>query len=71
MTAIRPHEDSTLASPPPGVLGNDTDPDGDALSAVLVSGPSNGTLTLNADGSFTLHADAELQRLRLVHLPSQ
>ncbi len=25
----------------------------DPLSAVLVSGPSHGTLTLNADGSFT------------------
>src|SRR4029077_8281873 len=27
--------------------------DGDALSAVLVSGPSHGTLSLNSDGSFT------------------
>ena len=37
----------------PGVLGNDTDPDGDPLTAVLVTGPSHGSLTLNADGSFT------------------
>jgi VCBS repeat-containing protein len=37
----------------PGVLGNDTDPNGDALTAVLVSGPAHGTLTLSADGSFT------------------
>jgi len=29
------------------------DPDGDAITAQLVSGPSNGTLTLNPDGSFT------------------
>lgn len=29
------------------------DPDGDAITAQLVSGPSQGTLTLNADGSFT------------------
>ena len=36
-----------------GVLDNDTDPDGDTLTAVLVTGPTNGTLTLNADGSFT------------------
>ena len=36
----------------PGVLGNDSDPDGDAFSAVLVSGPGHGSLTLNADGSF-------------------
>ena len=27
----------------------------DPLSAVLVSGPSHGTLTLNANGSFYLH----------------
>ena len=35
------------------VLTNDTDVDGDALSAVLVNGPAHGSLTLNADGSFT------------------
>ena len=34
------------------VLINDTDVDGDALEAVLVSGPANGTLKLNADGTF-------------------
>ncbi|MGH8055584.1 MAG: cadherin-like domain-containing protein [Stenotrophomonas sp.] len=37
----------------PGVLGNDTDLDGDALTAMLVTGPTHGTLTLNANGSFT------------------
>jgi Bacterial Ig domain len=37
----------------PGVLGNDIDPEGDPLSAVLVSNVSHGTLTLNADGAFT------------------
>jgi len=37
----------------PGVLANDTDPDGDTLTAVKVSGPTNGTLTLKSDGSFT------------------
>jgi uncharacterized delta-60 repeat protein len=41
-----------FAVPAPGVLGNDTDPDGDPLSAVLVTPPSAGSLTLNADGSF-------------------
>lgn len=35
-----------------GVLANDTDPDADALTATLVSGPSKGSLTLRADGSF-------------------
>src|SRR5204863_219821 len=37
----------------PGVLSNDSDVDGDSLTAVLVTGPSHGTLTLNANGSFT------------------
>ena len=36
-----------------GVLGNDTDANGDALTAVLVGNPANGALTLNANGSFT------------------
>ncbi len=36
-----------------GVLANDSDPDGDSLTAILVTGPSRGTLTLNSDGSFT------------------
>lgn len=35
------------------IIGNDSDIDGDSITAVLVSGPSNGTLTLNGDGSFT------------------
>ncbi|HEY5999473.1 MAG TPA: Ig-like domain-containing protein [bacterium] len=42
-----------LTQPAPGVLGNDTDVDGDALAAVKVSDPLHGTLTLNADGSFS------------------
>ena len=40
----------------PGVanlLDNDSEVDGDPLTAALVTGPSNGTLTLKADGSFT------------------
>lgn len=46
-------EDTTLSVAAPGVLGNDSDPDGDALTAVLVSGPSSAaSFTLNADGSF-------------------
>jgi VCBS repeat-containing protein len=46
-------EDTPLTVAAPGVLGNDTDPDGDQLSAWVVSGTSHGTLTLNADGAFT------------------
>jgi len=35
------------------VLTNATDPDGDQLSAVLITGPASGSLHLNLDGSFT------------------
>jgi VCBS repeat-containing protein len=46
-------EDDTLNVAAPGVLSNDNDPDGDMLTASLVSGPTHGVLTLNADGSFS------------------
>ncbi|OQX26793.1 MAG: hypothetical protein BWK80_08580 [Desulfobacteraceae bacterium IS3] len=42
----------------PGVLENDTDPDGDVLDAVLVTDVSHGSLTLNRDGSFTYARDS-------------
>jgi VCBS repeat-containing protein len=52
-------EDVVLNIAAPGVLGNDTDTDaGDTLSAVLVSGPANGALTLNSDGSFAYTPNA-------------
>jgi len=35
-----------------GVLANDTDPDGDTLTASLVSSPANGTVDMQSDGSF-------------------
>ena len=47
----------TVNIAPPGVLTNDTDPDNDPLSAVLVDKPTHGTLTLNANGSFTYAHD--------------
>jgi len=37
----------------PGVLANDSDPDGNPLTAVLVNGSTGGTLALNANGSFS------------------
>jgi VCBS repeat-containing protein len=46
------NEDTPLNVAAPGVLTNDSDPDGDSLTAVLVSDVTNGSLTLNADGSF-------------------
>ena len=47
-------EDSTLnVLAEQGVLVNDSDAEGDALTAVLAAGPNNGALTLSPDGSFT------------------
>jgi FtsP/CotA-like multicopper oxidase with cupredoxin domain len=43
---------ATISVPAPGVLGNDLDVDGDALTAVLDGTPPAG-LVLNPDGSFT------------------
>ncbi|MFB3813528.1 MAG: SdrD B-like domain-containing protein [Terriglobales bacterium] len=37
----------------PGVLANDVDVDGDALTAVIATPPAAGALVLNADGSFS------------------
>jgi hypothetical protein len=45
--------DTVLNVAAPGVLSNDTDADLETLTANLISNVSNGTLTLNPDGSFT------------------
>ncbi|QEH32027.1 hypothetical protein OJF2_04960 [Aquisphaera giovannonii] len=52
------NENSSLNVTAPGVLGNDTDVASLPLSAVLVSGPSHGTLSLNSDGSFAYTPNA-------------
>ena len=41
------------------LLANDTDKEANALTASLVSGPANGSLALNADGSFSYTPDAD------------
>ncbi len=43
---------ATLTATAPGVLTNDTDIDGDALTAELAAAPANGTVTLAPDGAF-------------------
>ena len=43
---------TTITVAAPGVLGNDSDPEGDTLTAVI-DGTAPAGLTLNADGSFT------------------
>jgi VCBS repeat-containing protein len=47
---------STLAGAT--VLANDSDPNGDSLTAVLASGPAHGTLSLASNGTFAYTPDA-------------
>jgi adhesin/invasin len=42
-----------------GVLANDSDPDGDPMTAAVVDGPDRGTLTFNPDGSFVYTSSAD------------
>lgn len=50
--------DSLAVTTSAGVLANDSDADGDALTALLISGPSDGSLVLLSDGGFTYTPDA-------------
>jgi hypothetical protein len=45
--------DGVLTVAAPGVLANDSDPEGDPLTAVLVAAPSHGSFALSSDGSLT------------------
>ncbi len=47
-----------LAVAAPGVLGNDTDAEDDALTATGLTQPANGVVTMQADGSFTYQPDS-------------
>ena len=49
---------TTLTVPAAGVLTNDTDPEGDPLTATLISDVTSGVLGLAADGGFTYTPDA-------------
>jgi VCBS repeat-containing protein len=53
------NEDDILTVSGAGVLTNDSDADGDPLKAVKTGDPAGGSLTLNADGSFTYKPDAD------------
>jgi VCBS repeat-containing protein len=46
-------EDAPLNIAAPGLLSNDVDPDANTLTAVVVNQPAHGSVTINANGSFT------------------
>jgi len=52
-------EDTPLTVPVSGVLANDTDGEGNPLTALLADNVSHGSLTLNGDGSFTCTPNAD------------
>jgi VCBS repeat-containing protein len=52
------NQGTTLTVAAPGVLGNDSDAENDPLTAVLNTPPSNGSLTLNSNGSFSYTPNA-------------
>ena len=65
-------EDTPLTIAAPGVLTNDTDVDtGDASTAVLVSGPAHAAASRSRRRLVHLHAGAQLQRPRQLHLQGQ
>ena len=54
------------------VLTNDTDVDaGTTLTAALATGPANGTLTLNANGSFSYTPAGQFQRSGQLYVSGQ
>ena len=56
--AVTAARDTVLNIAAPGVLGNDTDIDGDPLTAVIGTAPANGRVALNAAGSFSYTPNA-------------
>ncbi|MCP4690533.1 MAG: tandem-95 repeat protein, partial [Desulfobacterales bacterium] len=50
-------EGGVIVQGAPGILANDTDPENDSLTAILVADASHGALSLNPDGSFTYQHD--------------
>ena len=58
--ALQTNEDEPLTlNAADGLLANDSDVDGDNLTAAIVDSPSSGVVALNGDGSFTYTPDAD------------
>ena len=52
-------EDTVLEISAPGVLANDSDTEGQPLTAVIAITPDNGKVEINTDGSFTYTPDSD------------
>jgi hypothetical protein len=52
-------QNMALEVPAPGILANDSDAEGDALTAVKATDPAHGTLAFAEDGSFTYTPTAD------------
>ncbi|MGE4606944.1 MAG: Ig-like domain-containing protein [Myxococcota bacterium] len=52
LTTLEGSSATTLTGGASSVLANDSDPEGDSLSANVVANPSHGTLSLESDGTF-------------------
>ena len=64
-------EGEALVVAAPGVLANDTDAEGDALTATGLTQPADGVVSLAADGSFTYMPDAGFVGHGHLHLHGQ
>ena len=54
----------TLSISAPGVLANDSDPDNDPLTSMLVTPPDKGALAFNDDGSFIYSPNTQGSRIK-------
>ena len=52
------NQDTALQIAAPGILANDSDPEGTPITATLTTDPANGAVSLNGDGSFTYTPNA-------------
>ena len=51
-------EDKPIRVKAPGILANDSDPDGEAIAFELLDKPKHGTFEIQEDGAFTFQPDA-------------
>ncbi len=66
--AYSTNEDTPLTVPARGVLANDSDPDGDALTAALAGNATSGSVSVGRRRLVHLHARCQFQRHRDVQL---